>query len=111
MKKISVAFVATLLLAGSAFAADWNDGFKACDSNNSGTISSSEWTGCESKLDPQMNPTFATMDTDHNNSVDEAEWSTGAKMKTAIGNNCREANSSWCPCQNHPEKPECQKSN
>ena len=112
MTKNWAAFVSVmLLLATPAVAAGWSDGFKACDSDGSGTVSRSEWNACEAKLDPQMNPTFTTMDADHNNSVDDAEWAQAEKFKTAIGNNCKESSSSWCPCQNHPEKPECQKSN
>ena len=106
------AVVSVLLLSGTpAVTAGWADGFKACDTDGSGTISRSEFNACEAKLDPQMNPTFTVMDSDNNNSVDTAEWAAAEKFKTAIGNNCKESNSSWCPCQNHPEKPECQKAN
>lgn len=74
MTKYWAAFVAVMLLSGTpAVAAGWADGFKVCDADGSGTVSRSEWNACEAKLDPQMNPTFTTMDTDHNNSVDEAE--------------------------------------
>lgn len=110
MTKYWAALVTVLLLSATpAGAAGWADGFKTCDANGSGTVSRDEWTACEAKLDPQMNPTFVTMDTDNNNSIDESEWGAAEGMKTAIGNNCKESDSSWCPCQNHPEKPECQK--
>ena len=110
MTKYWAAFVTVLLLMGTpALAAGWTDGFKTCDGDNSGTINRNEWTACEAKLDPQMNPTFTTMDTNSDNSVDEDEWAAAEGMKTAIGNNCQSSSSSWCPCQNHPEKPECQK--
>jgi hypothetical protein len=49
------------------------------------------------------------MDKDNSNSIDKDEWAAAEGQKTAIGNNCREATSSWCPCQNNPDKPECQK--
>ncbi len=111
MTKSWVAFVSVLLLSGApAGAANWSDGFKVCDADGSGTVSRAEWNACEAKLDPQMNPTFTTMDTDNNNSIDEDEWAMAEKFKMAIGNNCQSSTSSWCPCQNHPEKPECQKS-
>lgn len=105
------AFVTVLLLWGApAVAANWADGFKACDVDSSDTISSAEWTKCESKVgDPTMNPTFKMMDKDSNNSVDKDEWAGGAKQKLAIGNACQEAEGSWCPCQNNPDDPKCQK--
>lgn len=71
-----------LLLATPAVAAGWSDNFKACDADGSGTVSRAELNACEAKLDPQMNPTFTTMDTDHNNSVDQAEWTQAEKFKT-----------------------------
>ena len=109
MTKKWVAFVSVLLLSGTpAVAGSWADNFKICDTDGSGTISRAEWDACSGKLDPQMNPTFTTMDKDNNNSIDPDEWAAAEKTKIAIGNNCREATSSWCPCQNHPEKPECQ---
>lgn len=104
------AFVSALLLSGpAAAAAGWADGFKACDADGSGTINRSEWTACEAKLDPQMNPTFTMMDKDANNSVDEDEWDNAAKQKTAIAKGCTASDSSWCPCQNNPDDPACQK--
>jgi hypothetical protein len=113
MTKTWAAFVSVLLLlATPAVAASWTDSFKTVDTDGSGTISRAEWDANASKVgDPTFNPTLQTMDTDHNNRVDPDEWATAEKMKMAIGNNCKESTSSWCPCQNHPEKPECQKSN
>ncbi len=113
MTKNWAAFALILLLSGTAaVAGSWADNFNTVDTDGSGTISRSEWDANASKLgDPTMNPTLTTMDTDHNNSIDQGEWAAGEGMKTAIGNNCKESSSSWCPCQNHPEKPECQKSN
>jgi len=107
------AFVSVLLLSGTvAIAASWNDNFKTLDTDGSGTISQSEWNMNASKVgDPAMNPTLQTMDTNNNNSIDEDEWAAAEGMKKAIGNSCREATSSWCPCQNNPEDPECQKAN
>jgi hypothetical protein len=113
MTKNSVAFILVLLLSGTAAvaASSWADNFTMLDTDGSGTISRSEWDANSGKLDPTMNPTLQTMDTDNSNSVGAAEWAAAEGMKTAIGNNCKESTSSWCPCQNHPEKPECQKSN
>ncbi|WP_069442737.1 EF-hand domain-containing protein [Methyloceanibacter superfactus] len=113
MTKIWVAFVSVMLLLGTpAIAASWTDGFNTVDTDGSGTISRAEWDANESKVgDPTFNPTFQTMDSNGNNSVDEDEWAAAEGMKTAIGNSCQSAEGSWCPCQNHPEKPECQKSN
>jgi hypothetical protein len=101
MTKNSVAFVLVLLLSGRAAvaASSWADNFKMLDTDGSGTISRSEWDANSGKLDPTMNPTLATMDTDNNNSVDTDEWAAAEGMKKAIGNNCREATSSWCPCR------------
>jgi len=73
------------------------------------TISRAEWDANSGKLDPTFNPTLQTMDRDNSNSIDQDEWAAAEGQKTAIGNNCREATSSWCPCQNNPDKPECQK--
>jgi len=111
MSKIWVAFVAVMMLVGTpALAASWADGFKTCDTDGSGTVSRSEWGGCESKVgDPTMDPTFAMMDKDTSNSVDQDEWSGGEKQKMAISNACKKAEGSWCPCQNNPDDPKCQK--
>ena len=106
------AFVSVLLLSGTPALADsWADGSKMCDTDNSGTISRAEWTACEAKLDPTMNPTFAMMDKDGNNSIDEDESAAGKKQKMAISKGCKAAEGSWCPCQNNPDDPACQKSN
>jgi hypothetical protein len=110
MTKNLVAFVSALLLLGSvAFAATWTDNFKTVDTDGSGTISRSEWNANEGKLDPTMNPTFTMMDKDGNNSVDTDEWGAAEGQKTAIAKGCTSSSSSWCPCQNNPDKPECQK--
>jgi hypothetical protein len=112
MTKNLVAFVSVvmLLLATPAVAGSWADGFKVVDTDGSGTISRAEWDANASKLgDPEFNPTLATMDTNNNNSVDQDEWAAAEGMKIAIGNACQSSSSSWCPCQNNPGKPECQK--
>lgn len=111
MSKFWAAFVAVVLFVGSpALAATWADGFKACDSDSSSTVSRTEWNSCESKVgDPTMNLTFRTMDKDTNNSIDKDEWAVGEKQKMAIGNACKKAEGSWCPCQNNPDDPSCQK--
>lgn len=50
MTKYWAAFVSIMLLmATPAAAADWAGGFKACDTDGSGTISRAEWTACEAK--------------------------------------------------------------
>jgi hypothetical protein len=110
MNKYRVAFVSVLLLLGtSAVAADWNSSFGAVDTDGNGSINRSEFTANEGKLDPTMNPTFTMMDKDGNNSVDQDEWSAAAKQKMAIAKGCTASDSSWCPCQNNPDDPECQK--
>ena len=110
MNKYRVAFVSVLLLLGtSAVAADWNSSFGAVDTDGNGTINRSEFTANEGKLDPTMNPTFTMMDKDGSNSVDQDEWSGAAKQKLAIAKGCKASDKSWCPCQNNPDDPECQK--
>jgi len=110
MTKYWAAFVTVLLLLGTpAVAATWSDGFAIVDTDGSGTISQSEWSANEGKLDPTMNPTFKMMDKDGNNSVDTDEWAAAEGQKTAIAKGCTSSTSSWCPCQNNPDKPECQK--
>jgi hypothetical protein len=110
MTKYWAAFVSVLLLLGTpAVAASWAESFKIVDTDGSGTISRAEWDANQGKLDPTFNPTLATMDTNNNNSIDQDEWAAAEGMKTAISNACQSSTSSWCPCQNHPEKPECQK--
>ena len=68
-----------------------------------------EFTANEGKLDPTMNPTLTMMDKDGSNSVDQDEWSAAAKQKMAIAKGCTSSDKSWCPCQNNPDDPECQK--
>jgi hypothetical protein len=110
MTKYWAAIVSVLLLlATPAVAAGWVDGFKLCDADGSGTVNRSEWNACDGKLDPTMNPTFTIMDTNNNNSVDMDEWAAAEGQKTAIAKGCQSSTSSWCPCQNNPHKPECQK--
>ena len=110
MNKYRVAFVSVLLLLGtSAVAADWNSSFGAVDTDGNGSINRSEFTANEGKLDPTMNPTFTMMDKDGNNSVDTDEWGAAEGQKTAIAKGCTSSSSSWCPCQNNPDDPECQK--
>jgi hypothetical protein len=105
-----VALASAVLLWGTAaVAADWNSGFKACDADSNGSISRAEFTSCEGKLDPTMNPTFTMIDKDTNNSIDADEWTGAAKQKMAIAKGCKASDSSWCPCQNNPDDPECQK--
>ena len=43
------------------------------------------------------------------NSVDKDEWAAAEGQKTAIAKGCSSSTSSWCPCQNNPDDPECQK--
>jgi hypothetical protein len=110
MTKYWVALVSLMLLLGTpAVAANWADGFKACDADANGSISRGEFTACEGKLDPTMNPTFTMMDKDTNNSVDQDEWTGAGGQKMAIAKGCKASDSSWCPCQNNPDDPECQK--
>ena len=113
MTKYWAAFVSVLLLLGTpAVAGGWADNFKVLDTDGSGTISRAEWDANASKLgDPTFNPTLTVMDKDGNNSIDPSEWAAAEGIKTAIGNNCTKSDSSWCPCQNNPDKPECQKAN
>jgi hypothetical protein len=110
MTKYWAAFVSVMLLLGTpAVAATWGDSFKVCDADGSGTVNRAEWNGCDGKLDPTMNPTFTMMDKDGTNSVDQDEWAAAEGQKTAIAKGCSSSTSSWCPCQNNPDKPECQK--
>ena len=51
---------------------------------------------------------FYAMDRDNNNSVDTGEWDQTEKTASAYSKSCKAAEGSWCPCQGHPEKPECQ---
>ena len=110
MNKYRVAFVSVLMLLGtSAIAADWNSSFGAVDTDGNGSINRAEFTANEGKLDPTMNPTFTMMDKDGSISVDQDEWSAAAKQKMAIAKGCTSSDKSWCPCQNNPDDPECQK--
>lgn len=105
-----VAFASALLLSGTvAVAADWNSSFSTVDTDGNGSINRAEFTANEGKLDPTMNPTFTMMDKDGSNSVDQDEWSAAAKQKMAIAKGCTSSDKSWCPCQNNPDDPECQK--
>ena len=108
MNKYRVAFVSVLMLLGtSAIAADWNSSFGAVDTDGNGSINRAQFTANEGKLDPTMNPTFTMMDKDGSNSVDQDEWSAAAEV--AIAKGCKSSDKSWCPCQNNPDDPECQK--
>jgi hypothetical protein len=111
MTKYWAAFVSVMLLVGTpAIAADWSEGFKTCDSDGNGSVSRAEFTNCEAKVgDPTMNPTFTMMDKNSDNRVDGDEWTGAAKQKMAIAKGCKASDSSWCPCQNNPDDPECQK--
>jgi hypothetical protein len=110
MNKYRVAFVSVLMLLGtSAIAADWTSSFGAVDTDGNGSINRAEFTANEGKLDPTMNPTFTMMDKDGSNSVDQDEWAAAAKQKMAIAKGCTSSDKSWCPCQNNPDDPECQK--
>lgn len=110
MTKKWVALASAVMLWGTvAVAADWNSSFGAVDSDGNGSINQSEFTAGEGKLDPTMNPTFKMMDKDGSNSIDQDEWAGAGKQKMAIAKGCKASDSSWCPCQNNPDDPECQK--
>ena len=109
MTKNWVAFVSVLLLSGMAFAGEWTDRMKTVDTDSSGTVSRSEWNANAGKLKlGTAQPEFSAMDQDNNNSVDTAEWDQTEKTASAYSKSCKAAEGSWCPCQGHPEKPECQ---
>ena len=109
MTKNWVAFVSVLLLSGMAFAGEWTDRMKTVDTDSSGTVSRSEWNANAGKLQlGTAQPEFSAMDQDNNNSVDTAEWDQTEKTASAYSKSCKAAEGSWCPCQGHPEKPECQ---
>ena len=110
MTKKWVAFVSVLLLSGTAaVASDWTDKMKVVDTDGNGKLSRPEWEANAGKLKlGTAQPEFSAMDTDNNNSVDAAEWSQAEKTTSAYAKSCKSADSSWCPCQGHPEKPECQ---
>ncbi len=110
MAKKWVAFAAVLLLSGTAAVADsWSDNFKILDTDGNGVISQSEWEANSGKLKlGTFAPTFVVMDADNSNSVDPDEWNDAKKIVKAASTACKKAEGSWCPCQNHPEKAECQ---
>jgi hypothetical protein len=110
MTKTWSAFVSALVLSGTvAVASEWTDKIKIVDTDGSGTLSRSEWNANAGKLKlGNFQPEFSAMDLDNNNSVDAAEWDQAEKTTSAYSKSCKESSSSWCPCQNHPEKPECQ---
>lgn len=109
MTKKWVAFVSVLLLSGTAALADsWSGNFQTLDTDGSGTISRGEWQAGSGKLDlGTFAPTFVEMDQDGSNSVDSDEWAHAQNIVKAHSTACKHAEGSWCPCQNHPEKPEC----
>ncbi len=110
MTKNWVAFVSVLLLAGTAaVASEWTEKLKTVDTDGSGTVSRSEWNANAGKLKlGTAQPEFSAMDQDNNNSVDTAEWDQAEKTTSAYSKSCKASEGSWCPCQGHPEKPECQ---
>ncbi len=110
MTKKWVAFVSVLLLSGTvAVAGDWASKMKIVDTDGSGTVSRSEWNANSGKLNlGAATPEFSAMDRNNNNRVDEKEWDQTEKTASAYGKSCKAAEGSWCPCQGHPEKPECQ---
>lgn len=110
MTKKWAAFVSILLLSGTAAYADsWTEMFKILDSDGNGVISQTEWETNSPKLKlGNFAPTFVIMDADNSNSIDTEEWAQAQKIQKAASTNCKASTSSWCPCQNHPEKAECQ---
>jgi hypothetical protein len=110
MTKKWVAFVSVLLLSGTvAVAGEWTDKLKVVDTDGSGTVSRNEWNANAGKLKlGTAQPEFSAMDRNNNNSVDAGEWDQTEKTASAYSKSCKAAEGSWCPCQGHPEKPECQ---
>jgi hypothetical protein len=110
MTKKLAALVSVLLLSGTAAVADsWTDKMKTLDADGSGTISRGEWNAGIGKLKlGTAEPEFSVLDKDVNTSVDADEWAAGEGITAAYSKSCKSADSSWCPCQNHPENPECQ---
>jgi hypothetical protein len=110
MTKNWVAFVSVLLLsATAAVASDWTDKMKIVDTDGSGTVSRGEWEANAGKMNlGTAQPEFSAMDRDGNNSVDTGEWDQTEKTASAYSKSCKASEGSWCPCQGHPEKPECQ---
>ena len=111
MTKKWVAFASVLLLSGTAaVAAGWADNFQVLDTDGSGAVSQGEFDANVGKLKlGTFQPEFSALDKDNNNSIDADEWTGAEKIKKAYGTNCKESASSWCPCQNNPDDPECQK--
>jgi hypothetical protein len=105
-----VAFVSVLLLSGTvAVAGDWAEKMKIVDTDGSGTVSRSEWDANIGKLKlGTAQPEFSALDKNNNNSLSKSEWEMGEKIAGAYSKSCKAAEGSWCPCQGHPEKPECQ---
>ena len=105
-----VAIVSVLLLSGTvAVADDWAGKMKTVDTDGSGTVSRNEWNSNSPKLGlGAATPEFTALDKNNNNSISEKEWSTAEKIASAYGKPCKSADSSWCPCQGNPDKPECQ---
>ena len=110
MTKKWIAIVSCLLLSGTAaIADDWSDKMKALDTDGSGTISRGEWEkGIGGLKLGTAEPEFSIVDKDNNTSVDADEWKGAKGITAAYGKSCKSANSSWCPCQGNPDKPECQ---
>ena len=105
-----VAIVSVLLLSGTvAVADDWAGKMKTVDTDGSGTVSRNEWNSNSPKLGlGAATPEFSALDKNNNNSISEKEWSAADKIASAYGKSCKSADSSWCPCQGNPDKPECQ---
>ena len=112
MTKKWVAIVSVLLLSGTvALAEDWAGKIKVVDTDGSGTVSRNEWNTNSPKLNlGAATPEFSALDKNNNNSISisEKEWSAADKIASAYGKSCKSADSSWCPCQGNPDKPECQ---
>jgi hypothetical protein len=110
MTKKWVAFVSVLMLAGTVAVADeWSEKIKIVDTDNSGTVSRSEWDSNAGKLSlGTAQPEFSALDSNKNNSLSKSEWDNAAKIASAYSKSCKAAEGSWCPCQGNPEKPECQ---
>jgi hypothetical protein len=111
MTKIWIVFFAALLFpATAAFASSWTDNFNTLNTDGNGTISRPEYEANIAKLKlGSAQPSFAVLDTDNSNSIDKDEWARAERIHSAYSKtNCTASGSSWCPCLNHPEKPECQ---
>lgn len=110
MAKNWVAFVSVLLLSGTAaVAGEWTEKMKVVDTDGSGTVSRNEWNTNSPKLNlGAATPEFSALDKNNNNSVSDKEWASADKIASAYSKSCKSADSSWCPCQGNPDKPECQ---